>query len=211
MDLTILTNYYDLYLLGIKNTLIASLISIMGAMFLGTFIAVCRIYPNKLLNGIAAAYVEFIRNIPLLVVIFFFFIGLSLNGFISGVLGLIIYYSTLICEAIRAGILSIPKGQLESALSTGLNYSQAMRNVILPQAIRVVIPPIGNQFLNIVKNSSLIAVVAGFDLMYYSDIIASKTYKIFDVYIFAGVFYLLLTIPISIGVQLLEKKLSLNN
>jgi putative glutamine transport system permease protein len=93
---------------------------------------------------------------------------------------------------------------MEAARSTGLSYGQAMRMVILPQAIKIVIPPLGNQFINLVKNSSLLAVVAGGDLMYQGDLISAKTFVTFDTYIFVGLFYLLLTIPLSLGVGYLE-------
>jgi putative glutamine transport system permease protein len=130
---------------------------------------------------------------------------------IAGTIGLTIYTAAFISEAIRAGILSVPKGQMEAARSTGLTYGQAMRFIILPQAIKIVIPPLGNQFLNLVKNSSLLAVVAGGDLMYQGDLISAMTYVTFDTYIFVALFYLVLTIPLSIGVGYLEKRLARSN
>lgn len=122
-------------------------------------------------------------------------------------LGLTIYTAAFIAEAIRAGIMAVPKGQLEAARSSGLTYSQAMRFIILPQAIKIVIPPLGNQFINLVKNSSVLGIVAGFDLMYQADLVSSQTYVVFDVYIFVALFYLVLTIPLSLGVGYLEKRL----
>jgi putative glutamine transport system permease protein len=201
--------YWD----GFKVTLMISLLALIGSFFIGAIIAVMRIVPIAPLRWIATAYVEFFRNIPLLVIVFFFYIGtpslgLQLTGFTAGTIGLTIYTSAFIAEAIRSGILSVPKGQMEAARSSGLNYGQTMRMVILPQAIKIVVPPIGNQFINLVKNSSILALIAGTELMYQADLISAKTYVVFDVYIFVALFYLVITIPLSLGVSYLEKRLA---
>ncbi|WP_026572859.1 amino acid ABC transporter permease [Bacillus sp. UNC438CL73TsuS30] len=208
MDFSILTTNIDSFLQGLKITLIASLIALLCSFLLGTLIAVMRISPFKLLNWLGTAYVEFIRNIPVLVIIFFTYLVGNFGGLMAGTIGLTIYTASFIAEAIRAGILSVPKGQMEAARSTGLSYGQAMRMVILPQAIKIVIPPLGNQFINLVKNSSLLAVVAGGDLMYQGDLISAKTYVTFDTYVFVALFYLLLTIPLSLGVGYVEKRMA---
>jgi putative glutamine transport system permease protein len=211
LDFSILTENLDMYLLGFKNTIMSSLVALVSSLILGVLIAIMRIAPIKPLNWLGTAYVEFIRNIPLLIITFFFFLGLKLSGLYAGTLALTIYTSSFIAEAIRAGILSVPKGQMEAARSSGLTYGQAMRLVILPQAVKIVIPPLGNQFINLVKNSSILAVVAGLDLMYHGDLISSRTFVVFDVYIFVAVFYLILTIPLSFGVGYLEKRLAKSN
>lgn len=213
MDFSLLLDNMDLFLKGFQTTIVASLIALLGSFLLGTVLAVFRIAPIKPLNWLGTAYVEFFRNIPLLIIAFFVYIGLPsvgirLDGMTSGVIALIIYTSAFIAEAIRAGILSVPKGQMEAARSSGLSYNQAMTMVILPQAIKIVIPPLGNQFINLVKNSSILGIIAGLDLMYYGDLISLKTYVVFDVYILVGLFYLVLTIPLSLGVGYLEKRLA---
>ncbi|MFE3981877.1 MULTISPECIES: amino acid ABC transporter permease [unclassified Priestia] len=207
LDFSILTDNMDLYLEGFKYTIIASLIALVASFALGTIIAVMRIAPLKIVNVIGTVYVEFIRNIPLVVIVFFIFIVAGISGTVAGVLGLTIYTAAFIAEAIRAGIMAVPKGQLEAARSSGLTYGQAMRFIVLPQAIKIVIPPLGNQFINLVKNSSVLGIVAGFDLMYQADLVSSQTYVVFDVYIFVALFYLVLTIPLSLGVGYLEKRL----
>lgn len=211
LDFSIFTENLDIYLDGYKYTIIASLIALVGSFLLGTVIAVFRIAPFKPLNWLGTVYVEFIRNIPLLLVVFFFFFGLRFNGTVAGTIGLTIYTAAFIAESIRAGILSVPKGQMEAARSSGLSYGQTMRLIILPQAIKIVIPPLGNQFINLVKNSSILGIVAGLDLMYQADLISSRTYVTFDVYIFVAVFYLSLTIPLSLGVGYMEKRLAKSN
>ena len=216
LDFSILTDNLDMYLDGFKVTLLVSFIALIGSFVLGTILAVFRIAPIKPLNWIGTVYVEFIRNIPLLIIAFFLFVGLPsigirLDGMIAGTIALIVYTSAFIAEAIRAGIMSVPKGQTEAARSSGLTYIQTMRYIILPQAIKIVIPPLGNQFINLVKNSSILSVLAVSELMYQGDLISLRTFVVFDVYIFIAVFYLIITLPLSYGVNALEKRLAKSN
>ncbi|MGG3574617.1 amino acid ABC transporter permease [Bacillus gobiensis] len=216
LDFSILTNNMDMYLEGFKFTVLSSIIALISSFILGTLIAVFRIAPFKILNWVGTVYVEILRNIPVLLIAFFIFIGLPaigirFDGFTAGTIALSIYTSAFIAEAIRAGISSVPKGQMEAARATGLTYTESMRYIILPQAIKIVIPPLGNQFINLVKNSSILGLLAGWDLMYHGDLVSSNTYVVFDVYIFVAMFYLLLTIPLSLGVGYLEKRLSRSN
>ena len=213
MDFSIISNYFDMFMDGFKVTLIASLTALVASFVIGAIIAIMRITPYTILRWIGAAYVEFFRNIPLVIIAFFFFIGtptlgIRFSGLTAGTIALSIYTSAFIAEAIRSGILSVPKGQMEAARSSGLSYLQTMRMIILPQAIKIVIPPIGNQFINLVKNSSILALIAGGDLMYQADLISAKTFVVFDVYIFVAAFYLIITIPLSFGVGYLEKRLA---
>jgi len=216
LDFSILIKYFDMYWDGFKTTLMISFIALIASFFIGAIVAVMRITPIAPLRWIAIAYVEFFRNIPLLVIAFFFYfgtpaLGLQFSGFTAGTIALTIYTSAFIAEAIRSGILAVPKGQMEAARSSGLGYAQTMRMIILPQAIKIVVPPIGNQFINLVKNSSILALIAGTELMYQADLISAKTYVVFDVYIFVALFYLVITIPLSLGVNYLEKRLSNSN
>ncbi|EJW19739.1 amino acid ABC transporter permease [Paenibacillus alvei] len=212
INFSILSEHLDRYLAGLGGTLAASLISLVASFILGAIIAVFRITPFKPLQWISAIYVEFFRNIPLMLIAFFTLIALPLlTGavlvpFAAGLTALTVYTSAFIAEVIRAGIQAIPKGQMEAARSSGLTYVQAMWHVILPQAVKVVIPPLGNQFLNLVKNSSILTVLSASDLMYQADLINSDTFDTFSTYMFAGLFYLLLTVPLSFGIRYLEHK-----
>lgn len=211
--MSILFDNWDMFLQGFGNTLKASFLALIGSFLLGTLIAIIRIAPMRPLNWVGTAYVEFIRNIPLILVVFVFFVGLPVVGirlepFLAGTLGLTVYTASFIAETIRAGILAVPKGQTEAARSSGLTYVQTMRYVILPQAIKIVLPPMGNQFINLVKNSSVLGVIAGLDLMYFGDLISADTFVTFDVYIFVGIFYLILTLPLSLLVGYLERRLA---
>jgi len=210
---SILFDHWDMYMQGFVNTLKASVLALIGSLIIGIIIAIFRIAPIRPLNWLGAAYVEFIRNIPLVLIVFVFFVGLPAVGirfdpFTAGTLGLTVYTAAFIAEVIRSGILAVPKGQMEAARSSGLTYLQTMRYIILPQAIKMVIPPLGNQFINLVKNSSVLGVIAGLDLMYFGDLISSETFVTFDVYIFVALFYLVLTIPLSLGVGYLERRLA---
>ncbi|MFJ8242805.1 amino acid ABC transporter permease [Bacillus tropicus] len=212
-DFSILTNNIDMYLEGFKYTVMSSVMALIGSFILGVILAVMRIAPILILNWLGAAIVEFVRNIPLVLIAFIFYFalpvaGITLNGFVAGTATLTVYTAAFIAEVIRAGILSVAKGQMEAARSSGLTYTQAMYYVVLPQAMKIVIPPLGNQFLNLVKNSSILGIIAGTDLMYQGDLISTKTFVTFDVYIFVGMFYLILTIPLSMLVRYLEKRLA---
>lgn len=213
LNFSILIKYWDMYVEGFLNTLQVSLIALVGSFILGTLLAVMRISPIKLLSWISMAFVEFIRNIPLILIVFLFFLGpssmgLPLSGFVAGTLGLTIYTAAFIAETVRAGIQAVPKGQSEAARASGLTYAQNMRYIVLPQALKIVIPPIGNQFLNLVKNSSVLSVVAGLDLMYFADLVSTKTFVTFSVYIFVALFYLVITIPLSFGIAYLERRIA---
>lgn len=212
MDFSILTDYFSLYLEGFWGTVLSSVLALIGSFVLGAIIAVFRITTVRGLRWFGTGYVEFVRNIPLLLVVYVFYygpsaLGFTLDGFTAGTIGLAVYTSAFIAEAIRAGIMAVPKGQMEAARSSGLSYIQTMTDVILPQAIKLVIPPLGNQFINLIKNSSVLTIVAGFDLMYFADSISTETYRTFDTYIFVAVFYLVLTVPLSYGVRVWERRL----
>ncbi|MEC0183684.1 amino acid ABC transporter permease [Paenibacillus peoriae] len=212
-DINVLFDHGDRFREGLLYTVQASVIALIGSFILGAVIAILRIAPFKWLNWIGTVYVEVIRNIPLLIVVLFFYLGLPtlgipLDGFVSGTLGLTVYTASFIAEAIRAGIQAVPKGQFEAARSSGLSYNQTMISIILPQAIKVVLPAIGNQFINLVKNSSVLAIVAGLDLMYYSDLINSDTFLPITVYAITALLYLTLTVPLSFLVLYMERRLS---
>jgi putative glutamine transport system permease protein len=132
---------------------------------------------------------------------------IKISGFAAGTFGLTLYTSAFIAETVRAGINAVPKGQLEGAMSNGLSWWQGMRYVVLPQAFKLVIPPLGNQFINLIKNSSVLAFVAGLDLMYQANQISQSTFDTFGPFIIVGIFYLILTMPLSYYMRYLENRL----
>ncbi|MFQ9322465.1 amino acid ABC transporter permease [Enterococcus durans] len=207
----LIQTYGSTFVDGFKITIYSSILALLFSLIIGTLMAIFQLSKNKLISGLAKAYVEFFRNIPLLIIVMFFYVvvplyWISFDGFQAGTVGLTIYTSAFIAETVRSGIQTVPKGQTEAGLSAGLTYSQTMRYIVLPQAFKIVVPPLGNQFINLVKNSSILAIVAGLDLMYQGDLIASETFNTFDTYIIVGLFYLVITLPLSYLMVYLEKK-----
>lgn len=211
--ITLFLDNWQTYLTGFGNTILASIIALVFSLIIGSAFAIMELLPSRLLRVIAHVYIEVFRNIPLLVVAMFFYIVVpqyvvKLDGFTAGTIGLTLYTSSFIAETVRAGILAVDPGQMEGARANGLTYWQAMRYIVLPQAYKIVIPPLGNQFINLIKNSSVLAFLAGFDLMYQAQTVASATFKTFSAYFIVGFFYLVLTLPLSYYMRYLEKKLA---
>lgn len=211
--ITLFLDNWQTYLTGFGNTILASIIALVFSLIIGSAFAIMELLPSRLLRVIAHIYIEVFRNIPLLVVAMFFYIVvpqyvIKLDGFTAGTIGLTLYTSSFIAETVRAGILAVDPGQMEGARANGLTYWQAMRYIVLPQAYKIVIPPLGNQFINLIKNSSVLAFLAGFDLMYQAQTVASATFKTFSAYFIVGFFYLVLTLPLSYYMRYLEKKLA---
>jgi len=209
----LLTSNWSSFVSGFGWTLLSSILALFFSLIIGSLFAILEVVPNKFLRVIGNIYVEIFRNIPLLVITMFFYLVIPLyivkiNGFTAGTIGLTIYTSAFIAETVRAGINSVDSGQMEAARSQGMTFWQAMRYIVLPQAFKYVIPPLGNQFVNLVKNSSVLAFVAGFDLMYQGNAIASQTFDTVNTYVIVGVFYLVITLPISYYMQHLERKLA---
>ncbi|MFH5811356.1 amino acid ABC transporter permease [Companilactobacillus sp. FL22-1] len=209
----LLTDNWSAFISGFGWTLLSSVLALFFSLIIGSLFAILEVVPNKFLRVVGRVYVEVFRNIPLLVITMFFYLVIPLyvvkiNGFTAGTIGLTIYTSAFIAETVRAGINSVNIGQMEAARGQGMTFWQAMRYIVLPQAFKYVIPPLGNQFVNLVKNSSVLAFVAGFDLMYQGNAIASTTFDTVNTYIIVGIFYLIITLPISYYMQHLERKLA---
>lgn len=214
--ISLLQQYWPLLLEGFINTLIASMIALVFSLIIGSLMGMLQVTSNKIVSGLTNAYVEFFRNIPLLIIVMFFYVVIpmywvGISGFWAGTIGLTIYTSSFIADNVRAGILTVPKGQMEAGLSQGMKQMQIMRYVILPQAIRIVLPPLGNQFINLVKNSSILAMVAGLDLMYYGDFVAMETFNTLSTYVLVGLIYLVITLPLTYFTRKLEDKLGVHN
>ncbi len=196
---------------GFGNTLLASVAALGLALVLGIIFGVLGSLHFKLPKLINRIYVEFIQNTPLVIQVFFLYNGLPHMGvmlpvLVVGILGVGVYHGAYIAEVIRAGIQSIHRGQMEAALSQGFSYIGAMRHVILPQATRVVLPPLANQAVNLIKNTSVLALIAGGDLMYRADSWSSDTLYYGPTYVVVGLLYLALCFPLASLVTYLERK-----
>lgn len=206
-------NYHTEILHGLRITLEVSIIALIFSVLIGTCVALFQVSKTKWIKKIGDIYVNLFRNLPLLIIVMFFFVvmplyGMSFDGMSAGTIGLTLYTSAFIADTVRAGIEGVPKGQLEAGIASGLSYLQAMRYIVLPQAFKIVIPPLGNQFVNLVKNSSILAIVAGPDLMYQGDLIASTTFNTIGTYTLIGAIYLALTLPLSYLMKYLEVRLA---
>ena len=220
-DWAIITSgqYFEWILSGVKVTLQLSVVSVALSFILGLLIAVMRMSNVKPILWFSHAYLEFFRNTPLLVQIFFWYFGSykilpmvvndwlnSMNfEFAAAVIALTIYTSAFIAEDIRSGVRSIPKEQMEAARSSGFSYLRSMYYIILPQAVRLTIPPLINQFLNLTKNSSLAMTIGVAELTYQARQVESYTFKGFEAFTAATLVYLGLSLIITWLVMLYSK------
>jgi glutamine transport system permease protein len=198
---------------GLKDTVVLSLVSIALAMVLGFLIALPGIATNRTAQAINVTYVELVRAVPLLVLILWVYYGLpqvsgmSIGIFLASVLALGISDSAFQAEIFRAGIQSIQRGQIEAADALGLKYSQKMRLIILPQAIKVILPPLGNQFVYMLKMSSLASVIGMQELTRRANELVVTEYRPLEIYTFLILEYLVLILIVSAGVRWLERKM----
>jgi len=219
-------SHYNFVLKGLATTIALSFISIFFATVLALLGAVARLSNNPIAMGISGLYVSIFRGTPLLVQIFIIYNGLPqigtvliekgypqlgnmfiLNAFTTGVLALSLNYGAYMTEIFRAGIQSISGGQREAAESIGMNRIQIMRRVILPQAIRVIIPDIGNQFIAMQKDSAQVSVMGVWEMTYRANRFARIDSKFMEMFIVAAFFYWMLTIVSSWGVGYIEKRM----
>lgn len=199
-------------LVGLWVTLKISALSLVFALLLGLVAGLGRVSSNPAAANLAATYVELIRGTPLLVQIFimYFFIGsvLSLSPLTAGVAALSVFTGAYVAEIVRAGIEAVPKGQMEAARSLGMSVAQAMRFVILPQALRRTLPPLAGQFISLIKDSSLVSIIAITDLTKAGREVVSSTFNPFEVWFTVALMYLALTFSLSLLVRRLERRLS---
>ncbi len=196
---------------GFQNTLLVSFLGLLIALVLGIVFGTlgsAQIKPLRIANRI---YVELIQNTPLVIQIFFLYNGLPHIGIMIpvlsvGIFGVGIYHGAYISEVVRAGIQAIHRGQIEAAYSQGFTYWGAMRYIVLPQATRIVLPPLTNQAVSLIKNTSVLAMIAGGDLMYHADSWSSQNIYYGPAYVVVGLLYLLLCLPLAQLTRYMERK-----
>lgn len=203
MDFSFLSKYYLFFLNGAKFTVVLAIFTVIFGVILGVILALMRISNNKLLNFIGAAYVEFIRGTPVLVQVYLIFyglpsiLGINFPDMVAGILALTINSGAYVAEIIRAGIQAVDKGQLEAARSLGMKYTTAMRYIIVPQAIKNILPALGNEFITVIKESSIVSVIGIHELMYNADTVRGNTFRAFEPLIIAAVMYFVMTFTLS--------------
>ena len=198
---------------GAATTIEVTACSLVLGCVLGLLVGIGRLAPQRrVVFGICTAYLTFIRGTPLLVQLFILFFGLPQFGimlpeFACGVLGLGVYSGAYVSEIVRGSIQSVDRGQMEAARSLGMPYRMAMRKVILPQAFVRMIPPLGNEFIALIKNSALVSLLTINDLMHEGEKIISVSYRSLEVYIVIAFIYLILTSATSLVLRKTEKSL----
>jgi len=200
---------------GFVMTIALSVVALALALLLGILFGVLGTAQWKPFRWINRVYVEFIQNTPLVIQVFFLYhglphLGLMLPVFSVGMFGVGIYHGAYIAEVVRAGIQAVPRGQLEAAYSQGFSYWEAMRYIILPQAKRMSYPPLTNQAVSLIKNTSVMAMVAGGDLMYHADSWASSNLYYGPAYVVTGLLYIAICFPLATYARRLERKLEVS-
>ena len=200
----ILQRYGAVFAQGLWNTLWLSFVSVFLGTFLGILVALGKLSRHKLLNGVVSTYIEIIRGTPILLQLYFFWLALpnilpSISDTTCILSALVVNASAYIAEVIRAGIQAVDKGQMEAARSCGMNGSQAMRYIVMPQAVKNILPAIGNEFVTMVKETSIIQYLGISDLMYNNGIVITATYNPLPCYYISALIYLTLNICLGKG------------
>ena len=199
-------------LMGTVDTLRLFFITIVLAIPLGILLAFCRVSSFKILRDVVAGYVYVLRGTPLMLQLLFVYfglpfipvIGIRLDDFPAAVLAFVLNYGAYFCEIFRAGIQAIPKGQYEAAKTLGMSYVQTMRRIILPQVFKIILPPVSNETITLVKDTSLIYVLAMNDLLRTTRNLVQRDFNIMP-FVVAAVFYLVMSMILTYGFNKLEK------
>ena len=203
---------WEVFAQGFGMTIAVSALALCLALMLGIAFGLMGAEKNGLFRFVNRCYVELIQNTPLVIQIFFFYnglpyIGIQLPVFWVGMLGIGIYHGAYVAEVVRAGIQSVPQGQFEAAGAQGFSYADTMRYIILPQARRLAYPPLTNLAVNLIKNTSVMAMVAGGDLMYHADSWASANLYYGPAYVVTGLLYIAICFPLATYAKHLERRM----
>jgi glutamate transport system permease protein len=211
--LEILTDHIDQFASGLWVTSRLVLASFVAALVLGTVVAALRVSPSRPLQAVGRLYVEIFRNTPLLVLLFISFAGLrrgglAIDAWTAGIASLGVYTSAYVAEALRSGVAAVSRGQIEAGLSLGFTYPAVLRRIVLPQAFRTVIPPLGSITIAMIKNSAIVgaSLLALPDLLKEARIVNSNTFQTTEAFFWAAVGYLLLTGTATVVFRDLESR-----
>jgi putative glutamine transport system permease protein len=194
---------------GFGYTILLSVFALVLALVIGIIVGICSTSQTKILRGIMRVFVEFFQNTPLLVQIFVLYNGLPFLGIVLsvttiGILAVGVYHGAYIAEVVRSGISSITKGQFEAAYSQGFTYWQAMRYIVLPQAKRVIMPPLTMQAVNLIKNTTMIAIISGADIIFTAKSWSSTNMYYAPAFVVAGLLYFILCFPLTRAAKKME-------
>jgi len=213
LDIDIIIRTLPILLKGSIMTVELTVITLVLGTVLGILFALMRLSSNIVLSQISNFYTWIIRGTPMLLQLFFFYyglpsVGIRLTPFQAAVIGLGLNSGAYMAEIIRGGILSIDKGQFEAAKALGFSYSETMRKIVLPQTFKVIIPPVGNEFITILKDTSLVSTIAMVELMRSAQQMYASTFKPIEIFATAAVLYLVMTTVFTTIFSIYEKKLS---
>ena len=208
-----LTDNLDEFVAGFGTTVQVVVVSFVIAIVVGTLVAAFRVAPNPWLQRAGGLYVEFFRNIPLLVLLFISFPGLrragvEISAIVAGIASLGLYTAAYVAEALRSGVFSVSKGQIEASLSLGFGYPETLRRIVLPQAFRTVISPLGSLIIAMIKNSAILggSILALDDLLKTGRVIQSRTFETIPSFVWAASGYLILTGLATVAIRHLESR-----
>ncbi|HAR4458267.1 TPA: ABC transporter permease subunit [Staphylococcus aureus] len=213
-DSGFISKYGSFFLKGIKITILISLIGVALGSILGAFVALMKLSKIKIISWIASIYIEILRGTPMLVQVFIVFfgitaaLGLDISALVCGTIALVINSSAYIAEIIRAGINAVDKGQMEAARSLGLNYRQTMKSVIMPQAIKNILPALGNEFVTLIKESSIVSTIGDGEIMFNAQVVQGISFDPFTPLIVAAALYFVLTFVLTRIMNMIEGRLN---
>lgn len=212
MDFGFLNKYLNFFIEGAKYTLIIAILTVLLGTILGLILSLMKISKNKVLNGIASVYIEFVRGTPVLVQLYIVYygipsLGIEIPDLLAGVITLSLNSGAYVAEIIRAGINAVDKGQTEAARSLGMSSFLTMRYIIIPQAFKNILPALGNEFITIIKESSIVSIIGIGELMYKSDTVKGLTGQPFEPLIVAAIMYFIMTFTLSKVLGLMERRL----
>ena len=216
LDLSVISTSMPFLLEGLLMTLELTTISVLIGIVIGSLAGIARVSKSKILKCIATVYIDFIRGTPLLVQIFLIYFGIPgligrpVPSTVAALVALSINSGAYVAEIVRAGIQSIDKGQEEAARSLGLSSVQSMRYIIFPQAFKRIIPPLGNEFIALLKDSSLVSAISMEELLRKGQIIITRTFRPFEIYLVVALIYLVMTLAISQLVRWAERRFKTN-
>lgn len=211
--LEILIKYMSYFQTGLKYTLGLSFISVFIGIAIGSLIALMKLSKNKIIKALATVYIELVRGTPLITQLFIVYFGsyvlfgIDMNPFIAGIIAVSLNSGAYVAEIIRSGIQSIDKGQMEAGRSLGMSQSMTMKEIIIPQAVKNILPALCNEFITVIKETSIVSVIGVTDIMYNVNIVRGISFRPLEPLLIAAVIYFLLTFGLSKAVNILEGKL----
>ena len=221
-NFSFLPKYASFFVQGIEYTLLLSVVSVALAVIPALILALMRLSKNRIVKTVSGAYISAFRSTPLMVQLYIIYYGLfslikipsytvlgfiDITRFIPGVVALALNSSAYVSEIFRAGILAVDGGQMEAARSLGLSKWQAMKSVVLPQAIKNILPALANELVTMVKESSICSVLGMSELIWGAKTVASTTYKTLSPYVLAAIMYFIINYPASKGIEAVERRM----